>query len=103
MGTAGSGPPDRSHGTTMASPVGEATWRASTPDAIEADLAAVWREIAGRAKPVARAVMSNLIVVRDQTVVPSKTGARSDRYTLDEVSAYHPSRVIVVTHDEGRD
>jgi glucose-6-phosphate dehydrogenase assembly protein OpcA len=63
----------------------------------------VWRELAGGAKPIARAVMSNLIVVRDQTVVPSKTGTRSDRYTLDEVSAYHPSRVIVITHDEGRE
>ncbi|HEV3140194.1 MAG TPA: glucose-6-phosphate dehydrogenase assembly protein OpcA, partial [Vicinamibacterales bacterium] len=86
----------------MAGPVGEATWRASTPEAIEADLAAVWRELAAKA-PVARAVMSNLIVVRDQTAVPSKTGPRSDRYTLDEVAAYHPSRVIVITHDEGRD
>jgi glucose-6-phosphate dehydrogenase assembly protein OpcA len=87
----------------MAGPVGEATWRATTPEEIEADLASVWRELAGRAKPVARAVMSNLIVVRDQTVVPSKTGTRSDRYTLDEVSAYHPSRVIVITHDEDRE
>ena len=87
----------------MAGPVGEATWRASTPESIETDLAAVWRELAGRAKPVARAVMSNLIVVRDQTVAPSNTGTRSDRYMLDEVSAYHPSRVIVITHHEGRD
>ncbi|HMD35735.1 MAG TPA: glucose-6-phosphate dehydrogenase assembly protein OpcA [Vicinamibacterales bacterium] len=87
----------------MAAPLGEATWRASSPEAVEADLAAVWRELAGRTKPVARAVMSNLIVVRDQTVAPSKSGTRSDRYTLDEVSAYHPSRVIVITHDEGRD
>ena len=87
----------------MAAPVGEATWRASTPDAIETDLAAVWRELATRTAPVARAVMSNLIVVRDQTVVPSRTGSRSDRYTLDEVSAYHPSRVIVITHDESRE
>jgi len=87
----------------MAGPVGEATWRPSSPEAVEADLAAVWRELAGRAKPVARAVMSNLIVVRDQTAVPTKTGTRSDRLTLDEVSAYHPSRVIVITHDEGRD
>jgi len=90
----------------MAGPVGpggSATWRASSPEAIEADLAAVWREIASPAAPVARAVMSNLIVVRDQTIVPSKTGTRSDRYTLDEVSAYHPSRVIVITHDEERE
>ena len=87
----------------MAEPVGEATWRASTPDAIESNLAALWRDLAGRGSPVARAMMSNLIVVRDQTAVPSKTGPRSDRYTLDEVAAYHPSRVIVITHDEGRD
>ena len=87
----------------MAAPVGEATWRATTPDAIEADLAAVWRDLAGRSAPVARAVMSNLIVVRDQTVVPARTGTRSDRFTLDEVAAYHPSRVIVITHDEGRE
>ncbi|HYM22991.1 MAG TPA: glucose-6-phosphate dehydrogenase assembly protein OpcA [Vicinamibacterales bacterium] len=87
----------------MAAPVGDANWRATTPDAIEADLAALWRELAGRARPVARAVMSNLIVVRDQTVAPSQTISRSDRYTLDEVSAHHPSRVIVITHDEGRE
>jgi glucose-6-phosphate dehydrogenase assembly protein OpcA len=86
----------------MAGPVGEATWRASSPESVEADLAAVWREVAGRAKPIARAVMSNLIVVRDQTASPSSTRTRSDRYTLDEVSACHPSRVIVITHDEGR-
>src|SRR5439155_2388096 len=101
MGTARSRPADRLDRTRMAPALIEPTWRASTPDAIEETLAALWRDLATRAAPVARAVMSNLIVVRDQTAAPARGAPRVDRHTLDEVSAYHPSRVIVITHDKG--
>jgi glucose-6-phosphate dehydrogenase assembly protein OpcA len=89
----------------MARPVAadvERTWRESTPDTIEADLAALWREVADAGTPIARAVMSNLIVFRD---LMAARNASLDAVTadlpLDEVSARHPSRLIVIEHKHG--
>jgi glucose-6-phosphate dehydrogenase assembly protein OpcA len=66
---------------------------------MEPDLAALWRDVA-RDHQVARSVMANLIVFRD------RTGARASDFDglagslpIDEVSARHPSRVILLDHD----
>jgi glucose-6-phosphate dehydrogenase assembly protein OpcA len=89
----------------MARPVDagvERTWRESTPETIEADLAALWREGADAATPIARAVMSNLIVFRG-VVAETDTGldAVTGDLPLDEVCARHPSRLIVIEHKHG--
>jgi glucose-6-phosphate dehydrogenase assembly protein OpcA len=72
--------------------------RSTTPDSVEPDLAALWREV-GRQGPVARAVMSNLVVFRpaDAAEAPSADDdPRND--TLDAVVARHPCRLIVLEH-----
>jgi glucose-6-phosphate dehydrogenase assembly protein OpcA len=65
--------------------------RSTTPEAIEPDLVALWREIAHEG-PVARAVMSNLVVFR-----ATERDQLADE-TLDDVVARHPCRLIVVEH-----
>jgi glucose-6-phosphate dehydrogenase assembly protein OpcA len=60
--------------------------RAADPDEIESTIADLWREI-GREGPIARALMSNLVVFGHATAdVP-----------VEEVAARHPSRVIRVS------
>jgi glucose-6-phosphate dehydrogenase assembly protein OpcA len=80
------------------------TWRDSTPETIEADLAALWREGAAAGTPIARAVMSNLIVFRG-LVAAGRTGldAVTGDLPLDEVCARHPSRLIVIEHKHGEE
>jgi glucose-6-phosphate dehydrogenase assembly protein OpcA len=87
----------------MARPVAERAWRISTPEAIELDLAALWREIGQSEAVVARAVMSNLVVFRNRMDVPDAdvAGVTAD-LPLDEVTARHPSRLIVLEHEHGR-
>jgi len=82
--------------------VSNRVFRASAPDAIEADLATLWRELAQKGAPVARAVMSNLVVFRDRIAPP---GVDVEPVTsdlpdlpLEEVLARHPSRLIVLEH-----
>ncbi len=102
----------------MAPTLGDRTWRPSTPETIEHDLAALWREIA-RKTPVARAVMSNLVVFRaaeqDRGVgapgvreargggaVPGATNATSEFDSgLEAIVARHPSRVLLINHEQG--
>jgi glucose-6-phosphate dehydrogenase assembly protein OpcA len=103
----------------MAPAVVERNWRESTPEGVERDLAALWRELAGRGE-IARAVMANLIVFRlhDRRRVhrpprqdapgSAREGAFSDRLderdaldVIDAVVARHPSRTIVIEHDRG--
>jgi glucose-6-phosphate dehydrogenase assembly protein OpcA len=79
---------------------------------VDRDLAVLWREIADRG-PVARAVMSNLVVFRlrerrtsDRPVTDASTHASIHRAgvaddLLRDVVARHPSRIIVVEHDRG--
>ena len=50
----------------MAAAVASRLFRASTPEAIEPDLAALWREISATDAPIGRAVMSNLVVFRSR-------------------------------------
>jgi glucose-6-phosphate dehydrogenase assembly protein OpcA len=94
----------------MAAAVVERTWRESTPEGVERDLAALWRELAGRGG-IARAVMSNLIVFRlhdrrrsrrpDAPGVPGGSDVPDVLDTIDSVVARHPSRTIVIEHDRG--
>ncbi len=96
----------------MAPVVTDGAWRPSSPDAVDRDLAVLWREIADRG-PVARAVMSNLVVFRlqerrtaDRPIADASTHASihaagvADDLLRDVVSR-HPSRTIVVEHDRG--
>jgi len=80
----------------MARTVAARVSRSSTAETTEADLAAMWRE-AARDAPIARAMMSNLIVFRRL-----RAGGGADRpadLPLQDVVAQHPSRVIAVEHD----
>jgi glucose-6-phosphate dehydrogenase assembly protein OpcA len=87
----------------MAAALGTRVFRASTLEAIEPDLAALWREIATTDAPIARAVMSNLVVFRDRVGPP---GADVEAVTsdlpdlpLEEILSRHPSRLIVLEHE----
>ena len=72
--------------------------RSTTTDRIEPELAALWRELVGQG-PVARAVMSNLIVFR-QCGEDDRTAAvdASAAMLIEEVAARHPCRLIVLDH-----
>jgi len=85
----------------MASTVADRTWRTSTPERVDTDLAEVWREV-GRQGHVARAVMSNLIVFRSRHAMaaPRHESPEVDP-RLDAVVARHPSKVIVIEHERG--
>jgi glucose-6-phosphate dehydrogenase assembly protein OpcA len=68
--------------------------RSTTAEAIEPDLAALWRDVA-RQGQVARAVMSNLVVFRARR---EEHASQSDAALLEEVAARHPCRLIVLDH-----
>ncbi|HEY7287445.1 MAG TPA: glucose-6-phosphate dehydrogenase assembly protein OpcA [Vicinamibacterales bacterium] len=96
----------------MATTVTNRVWRQSTPDTVDKDLADVWREI-GEQGPVARSVMSNLVVFR---FTERRSADRRDPSDLRdprdpsdlpddllrEVVARHPSRTIIVEQNRGR-
>jgi glucose-6-phosphate dehydrogenase assembly protein OpcA len=88
----------------MAGVVAERVFRVSTADTIDVDLAALWRELAQGDARIARAVMSNLVVFRDRIAPPDADveTVMADR-PLDEVVARHPSRLIVLEHEFGRE
>lgn len=82
----------------MAGAVAARAWRESAPDAIESDLAALWRELGHGDVKIARAVMANLIVVRAPSDErPGLTDILAG-LPLDDVTARHPSRTIVLEH-----
>src|SRR6266498_2672858 len=103
MGPGGRRCPHRIDGATMARAVAERVWRTCTPEAIERELSALWREI-GERGPVAHAMMSNLIVFRKADPA-RRNGDRRDMafggVPVDDVAARHPSRVILI-EDESR-
>jgi len=72
--------------------------RTTTTETIEPDLAALWRDVV-RQGPVARAVMSNLIVFREcgdeERRAPDDL---SIARILEDVVARHPCRLIVLDH-----
>jgi glucose-6-phosphate dehydrogenase assembly protein OpcA len=90
----------------MASTVVDRAWRESAPEQVEADLGELWRELATRG-PMARAVMSNLVVFRlhERRAKPRREAAavdpRDKDLPLDAVVARHPSRAIVIEHERG--
>jgi glucose-6-phosphate dehydrogenase assembly protein OpcA len=75
----------------MAATVAERLWRESAPEAIESDLGSLWLDV-GRTGHVARAMMSNLLVVR------TSREAGAPETPIDAVAAQHPSRVLVIDH-----
>ena len=86
-------------------PAVEHAWRESTPEAVEQDLAGLWREVAARTATgpaVARAVMANLVVFRfrERRAREVETAPDVDA-ALEAVMALHPSRAIVIEHDRG--
>jgi glucose-6-phosphate dehydrogenase assembly protein OpcA len=94
------------YGAQMASALDQTavrTSRASTPESIDTDLAALWRELASSGAALARAVMSNLIVFRDRLETEyADLDTMTADLPLDGVVARHPSRVIVIEHERGR-
>jgi glucose-6-phosphate dehydrogenase assembly protein OpcA len=82
----------------MAGAVADRVWRDSSPESIEADLAALWREIGQGNVTIARAVMSNLIVVRAPADDRRALSEIAADLPLDDVAARHPSRTIVLEH-----
>src|SRR4029453_7704275 len=93
MGTSGSGSPDRIDGTTMAAPLTERIWRTSAPATIERDLAELWRDVCAKG-PVARAIMSNLVIVRAARV------ERRAGVSIDAVAGQHPSGGLIIDHEQ---
>ena len=83
----------------MAGAVAERAWRDAAPDEIEPALSAVWREIGSHA-PTARAVMSNLVIVRGCAAEePLDAFAGGHAAAIEAVAARHPSRLIVIAHE----
>jgi hypothetical protein len=92
----------------MATPVKDVTkatnaasreWRPSAAETIDADLAALWREIA-REAPVSRAVMSNLVVFcRAAAADDVDLASPPEGVPIDDVARGHPARVILLHHD----
>lgn len=83
----------------MARGVATRIWRESAPETIERELASAWRDMAGAA-PIARAVMANLVVYREQTRARTVDfEAIAGDVPIDAVVAQHPSRVILVDHE----
>jgi glucose-6-phosphate dehydrogenase assembly protein OpcA len=72
--------------------------RASSPGTIDADLAAIWQEVA-REGPVARAVLSNLVVFCYRAAGAPQDLTPPEVPPVEEVARRHPSRVIVLYHD----
>ena len=86
----------------MAGAVADRTWRDSSPEAIDADLATLWREVGQGGVAIARAVMSNLIVVLAPGDDRRALTDIAVDLPLDDVVSRHPSRTIVLEHC-GRD
>jgi glucose-6-phosphate dehydrogenase assembly protein OpcA len=82
----------------MAGTVADRLWRTSAPDAVESDLAALWREVGRADARIARAMMSNLIVFRDRTMPAEADPTAIAGLPLEEIASRHPSRTIVVEH-----
>ena len=77
----------------MAAAVVERLWRASSPGAIERDLSQLWRDVSAKG-PIARAIMSNLVVVRAARI------ERRAGVSIDAVASHHPSRVLIIDYDQ---
>jgi glucose-6-phosphate dehydrogenase assembly protein OpcA len=75
--------------------------RPSPPEAIEDTLTALWRE-AGQAAPLAHALLSNLVVVRQRAPrEPPDLALTAGGLPLEAVVRQHPCRLIVIHHAPG--
>lgn len=83
----------------MASAVDLHVWRReAAPAAIEQELAALWADL-GRERPVARAMMSNLVVLKECPAMGAlDLTAAPAGLPLDEVAQRHPARIVLVYH-----
>ncbi len=87
----------------MAAAVVERSWRESTPESVEDDLASLWRDIAGNGPSIARAVMANLIVFRfhERRARPSDQPPLGTDDAIEALIGLHPSRTIVIENERG--
>ncbi len=75
--------------------------RPSEPEAIDATLTALWRE-AGRTAPLTRALLSNLVVVRERgRHEATDLTLAGTSLPLEAIVQQHPCRVIVIHHAAG--
>ena len=79
----------------MANLVTTPSWREADPHRIDAELAALWRDLA-RDTPINRALLSNILVFSEQRESGLDPGSLEP--LLEEVVCRHPSRVIVLRH-----
>ena len=75
-------------------------WRRSSADAIERDLAALWRETA-RDGPLSRALMANLVVIRECDDLTDEAGAAAREAAAGDVAQRHPVRAILLDYTPG--
>src|SRR4051794_26160174 len=74
--------------------------RTSAPDTIDEDLKALWAEV-GRDTPVARALMTNLVVFCRREADHQPADDPQELTLIRDVVRRHPSRVIVLHHTGG--
>jgi glucose-6-phosphate dehydrogenase assembly protein OpcA len=82
----------------MARAVGERATRTSAPQTVDADLSELWRDV-GRHGPIARAMMSNLVVFRRAGAQGDTTTQRRRDMPVEAVAARHPSRIVLIDHE----
>ena len=75
-------------------------WRRSSVEAFEGDLAALWRETA-REGPLSRALMANLVVIRECDDLTDEAGAAAREAVAGNVAQRHPVRAILLDHAAG--
>ncbi|MGE5244295.1 MAG: glucose-6-phosphate dehydrogenase assembly protein OpcA [Betaproteobacteria bacterium] len=75
--------------------------RPTAPEAIDAALTALWRE-AGRSAPLARALLSNLVIVREHGPHEATDLTLAGiGLPLEAIVQQHPCRLIVIHHASG--
>lgn len=75
-------------------------WRRSSADAIERDLAALWRETA-RDGPLSRALMANLVVIHECRDPAGDAAAVAREAAAGDVAQRHPVRAILLDYTPG--
>jgi glucose-6-phosphate dehydrogenase assembly protein OpcA len=75
-------------------------WRRSSPGAIEADLAALWRETA-REGPLSRALMANLVIIQQCDDPAGDVGTAALEAAAGDVAQRHPVRAILLDYSPG--
>jgi glucose-6-phosphate dehydrogenase assembly protein OpcA len=82
----------------MAVAVTSRAWREAQPERVDDELTALWRDL-GRAQPVQRAVLANLVVFCDRTGKETVDLTAPLEPPLEEVARLHPSRMVIFQHD----